>query len=242
MAPGNQGDEGDEGDEGDDALEPFDVDGIKTLSYTAAALLRRISTTELDALHAELVAAQLDPKHEGGDEQDDEDEDDGATAVGISSATRLLQVRDRLEARDYANALLEIELALMDSPGDPLARRLAEQCRQVLARVYVQHFGDRGAIPHVAVEPDVLATHRLGSRAGFLMSRIDGHLSIEALIDVAGMPELEALHTLYELVERGLVRLQAPPANPRPRRARDVGEPGPTTTPIGAVKRPPRKR
>jgi hypothetical protein len=48
----------------------------------------------------------------------------------------------------------------------------------------------------------------LDHRSGFLISRIDGFSTLEELLDVCGMPRLEALKTLSDLLERGAIRLQ----------------------------------
>jgi hypothetical protein len=47
----------------------------------------------------------------------------------------------------------------------------------------------------------------LDHRSGFLLSRIDGLSTVDELLDVCGMPRLEALKTLSELLERGAIRL-----------------------------------
>jgi hypothetical protein len=44
-------------------------------------------------------------------------------------------------------------------------------------------------------------------RAGFLLSLVDGSSTLEAILDVCGMPRLDALRILHELVQRGAVGL-----------------------------------
>jgi hypothetical protein len=41
-----------------------------------------------------------------------------------------------------------------------------------------------------------------------LLSRVDGLSTIEEVLDVCGMPRLEALKTLVDLLERGAIRVQ----------------------------------
>ena len=48
----------------------------------------------------------------------------------------------------------------------------------------------------------------LDHRAGFLLSRVDGHSSIEALLDVGGMSRGDALRIFADLVDQGILRLK----------------------------------
>ena len=42
-------------------------------------------------------------------------------------------------------------------------------------------------------------------RSAFLLSRIDGSMTVEDVLDVSGMPRLEALRVMALLVRRGAV-------------------------------------
>ena len=45
----------------------------------------------------------------------------------------------------------------------------------------------------------------LEPRSAFLLSRIDGSMTVEDVLDVSGMPRLEALREMALLVRRGAV-------------------------------------
>jgi hypothetical protein len=47
----------------------------------------------------------------------------------------------------------------------------------------------------------------LSAKTAFLLSRLDGGLTLENALDVAGMPRMEALHALIELEQNGMIRL-----------------------------------
>jgi hypothetical protein len=51
-----------------------------------------------------------------------------------------------------------------------------------------------------------LAALGLGPEEGFVLSRIDGLLSIDEILDVCGMPRLEAYRYLCQLFLRGILR------------------------------------
>jgi hypothetical protein len=72
----------------------------------------------------------------------------------------------------------------------------------LLERVYESVVGSLAAIPRHGQ-----AVANLDPRSAFLLSRLDGMSSVEDLLDVSGMPRLEALRCLALLVKRGVVTL-----------------------------------
>ena len=47
----------------------------------------------------------------------------------------------------------------------------------------------------------------LDSRAGFVLSLIDGQASVEDVMDMTAMPRLDALKILYELLDRKVIEI-----------------------------------
>jgi hypothetical protein len=62
-------------------------------------------------------------------------------------------------------------------------------------------------IPVVLVDPVRLRATKLDGRAGFLVSLIDGVMSVESLLDVSGMPTDETVALLEDLRRRGIIAL-----------------------------------
>ena len=54
----------------------------------------------------------------------------------------------------------------------------------------------------------------LDHRAGFLLSFVDGSMSIEEVLDVSSMPELDVLRIMFELRQQGVIEIEEPPARP----------------------------
>ena len=67
--------------------------------------------------------------------------------------------------------------------------------------------GGARAIPKVAVETAQVVALGLDHRAGFVLSLVDGHSTIDDLLDVSGMPRRDALRILCALVDRGAIKL-----------------------------------
>jgi hypothetical protein len=82
------------------------------------------------------------------------------------------------------------------APGSKVASRPASDARALLAR-----------IPMILVDADRLLATKLDARAGFLVALIDGVTSVEALLDLSGMPLRETLDLIEDLRRRGIVAL-----------------------------------
>jgi len=60
--------------------------------------------------------------------------------------------------------------------------------------------------PQLAKPLHELAATPLNPRAAFLLSRIDGTLSLDEILDVSGMPRMEAYRYLCQLFLRGVLK------------------------------------
>lgn len=109
---------------------------------------------------------------------------------------------------DLTGALRFAELILGREPDHARARRCAENCRTRLLSLYASKIGSQQAVPIPALSDAELRWLGLDHRAGFLLSRVDGVATVEEVLDVCGMPRLEALKTLVSLLERGAIRLR----------------------------------
>ena len=67
----------------------------------------------------------------------------------------------------------------------------------------------RSDVPRVAMRTVECFDQGLDHRAGFILSLLDGHSSVETVLDVAGLPEQETLAVLCDLCARGIVTLAA---------------------------------
>jgi hypothetical protein len=87
----------------------------------------------------------------------------------------------------------DIDDLLDDMQGTPTARQVT------ITKEYLE------SIPRVVAETAELNASDLEPREYFLVSLLDGSTSVEALLDISGMPGEEALALLDGMVRRGLV-------------------------------------
>ena len=101
-------------------------------------------------------------------------------------------------------ALFLTDLASGDIDGE---FRIAERS-DLLQGVYKAYLGDSTQVPMLTLPLHEIELHQLDNRAAFLLSRIDGSMSVEDILDVCGMSRLEALQLLSGLVMRGVLELR----------------------------------
>lgn len=104
-----------------------------------------------------------------------------------------------LQAGDVGAAVDACEAALAESGGG-LDNNWARDNAALIERIYSA----------ILVAPDRVPQHGvavadLEPRSAFLLSRLDGSMTVEDVLDVSGMPRLEAMRTLALLVRRGAV-------------------------------------
>ena len=115
------------------------------------------------------------------------------------------EMRDKFSLGDYSGALSVAEALLGDDPAHPEALRYAENSRAVLQKMYTARIGPLDRVPIVVVPRDQLRWLSIDHRAGFVLSLVDGVSSLEMVLDVSGMPLLDVLRILYELVQQRVI-------------------------------------
>jgi hypothetical protein len=116
-------------------------------------------------------------------------------------------VRDRFDVGDFSGALILAEGILEHDPESVDALLYAEHCRDVLKQMYISRLGGVGRVPQVAVTDEQLRWLNLDHRAGFLLSLVDGHSTFEEVLDVSGMPPVDALRLLLELLQQNVIKV-----------------------------------
>ncbi len=117
------------------------------------------------------------------------------------------EMTERFALDDFTGALRAAELILGLTPGHEDALRYARLCRERLDQLYTARLSSVGTVPRLAVPSTEIRWLGIDNRAGFLLSRIDGTHDVDELVDISGMPRLEVLKTLTELLDAGTITL-----------------------------------
>jgi hypothetical protein len=132
---------------------------------------------------------------------------DAPTAPADEADAAVRDMRERYAVGDFTGALVIAESILETDPDDLDAKRYAQSCREVLMQMYAARLGALTQIVSVAIPADQIRWLSLDHRAGFLLSLVDGESNVEELLDICGMPRLDALRILYQLLEQRVIAL-----------------------------------
>jgi hypothetical protein len=132
----------------------------------------------------------------------------GPEIVEMTIEDPIAEMRERFSLGDYTGALEIAELMLAEDRDDAEAAQYAESCRGVLESMYAARLGSLDRVPSVLVQRAQLRWLSIDHRAGFVLSLIDGASTIEMILDVCGMPRLDAIRILHELVAQKVVALK----------------------------------
>jgi hypothetical protein len=111
-----------------------------------------------------------------------------------------------VRSSDLERAVIAADLALSEDPNSALAQKLIQRNLETFTTSFQAFLGDLQRTPVLARPLHELGSAPISPRAAFLLSRIDGTLSLDEILDVCGMPRLEAFRYLCQLFLRGILR------------------------------------
>ena len=169
-------------------------------------LYQRAMRPSKGAVSMELIAAELEADL---DEAVSIDPSLGEDAIKARVGWLINRARSENQAGHFPVAVVAIDLALEQHPDSAVAQKLIHSNREVLYEVYRSFLGDLRAVPSLAMAMEKIPMHELDHRAAFLLSRIDGALTLEDVLDVSGMARLEAFRHLSRLLLRGILEIRS---------------------------------
>jgi hypothetical protein len=130
-------------------------------------------------------------------------------APPVSGGTNpVVEMQERFALGDYSGALVMAESMLEENPSHVEAREYADSCRAILQQMYTARIGPLDRVPVVEIARDQLRWLSIDHRTGFILSLVDGVSSLEMILDVCGMPPLDALRMLFELVQQRIISIK----------------------------------
>ena len=121
-------------------------------------------------------------------------------------AKSLIQgARDMLYLDDFSGAVELLEKAAEREPDNNEVAQLLESAQGKLERHLRVKLGDTSRLPQVRMSGDEIIWLNLDHRAGFLLSLIDGHTSIDDLLSICGLPMIDAMRIIVQLLDEKVV-------------------------------------
>lgn len=188
-------------------------EGRVTMDFTGPPL----DLPDDEELSGELHARQIDSAEEPlslelSDIEGDEG-DEARNLVARRGRTSSMDIdlgaemRERFALDDFSGALRVAELILGRDSAHVEALHVADESRRRLEQLYMSRLGGTAGVAQVVVRRNDVRWLGLDHRAGFLLSRVDGLHTIDDLLDVSGMPRIETLKTLVDLLDSGAIRI-----------------------------------
>src|SRR5690606_21493973 len=108
---------------------------------------------------------------------------------------------------DFSGSLQAVEKVVDKVANHPLPQDYLARNRNTLTHLYESKLGSVGAKPRVVIRPDEILWLNIDHRGGFLLSQIDGNLTIEDLYALSGMSRMETARILSELLADGVIEI-----------------------------------
>ena len=109
------------------------------------------------------------------------------------------------ELGDYHSSQSLIEEHLASFPNDPRLDDIRKENLRQIEMKYLAKIGSLEARPVVAISADQLVWHNLNKDKGFVLSRVDGKMTVADLVEIVHLSRHETLKLLAELASDGII-------------------------------------
>jgi hypothetical protein len=106
---------------------------------------------------------------------------------------------------DFSGSLELIEKILHVDSDHGEARDYLRQNESTLISMYESKLGPLSRVPRLAIKPEEILWLNLDHRAGFLLAQIDGTVDYESLFALSGLPRLDTVRILANLIADGVI-------------------------------------
>jgi hypothetical protein len=120
-------------------------------------------------------------------------------ALDLPLTLRVEEMLRRKAAGDYVGAFVLADSIVRERGEHGLARVCLEECSDAL------RFGNSEAVPRPIMSLAEISRLSLPPRAAFMLSRVDGQRTVDAILELCGIPRGAAIRTMAEFVRRRLL-------------------------------------
>ncbi len=131
----------------------------------------------------------------------------GTNEADPAVAALMKSVEELHSLGDFSGSLQAAEKVLAIVPDHALAQDYLARNQKTLTHLYESKLGSVTAKPKVVLRPDEIIWLNIDHRAGFLLSQIDGQLTVEDLYALSGMSRMETAKILAELLADGVIEM-----------------------------------
>lgn len=118
----------------------------------------------------------------------------------------VVEMQELYDMGNYSGALKLAEHILRTEPEDTVAKRIRDNSKETLLHMYEAKFGSFERTPRLAIDTHEVIWHKLDPPTGFVLSRIDGTVTFEDIIDICGLGRYETCRILNHLLQEGIIK------------------------------------
>ncbi|MDJ0762674.1 MAG: hypothetical protein QNJ97_06755 [Myxococcota bacterium] len=115
------------------------------------------------------------------------------------------EMKEFQEVGNYSGALASALEILQDDPENAEAIKCRDAVKEVLTEMYASRIGSFDRVPRVAISNQEIIWHNLDVGTAFILSRIDGLVTFEDILDISGMPKFDTCRILDQLLRDGII-------------------------------------
>jgi len=188
-----------------------EADGEIEIEQAVLTAAEAAAVDDEDAASVEVEATELS----AADIEVLEDDEERVSAPAISGVRpvelglgdpELDAVRGAFERGDLVAVLVEGRALLARRPASKAVLHYTAAARALLVRQTLEELGGSTRTPRVRASTS-LADVDIHPREAFILSLIDGASTVEEIVDMSGMPQLDVLRVLLGLCQRELVHV-----------------------------------
>ncbi len=128
--------------------------------------------------------------------------------AAVSEVDSLLKgAGDMLQLDDFSGAIELLDKVLEQEPGNSRAKGMRDEAEGELLSMLSSKLGNLNRTPRVRMSQDEIIWLNLDNRAGFILSMVDGSLSLDEIISICGLPQLEGMRILVQLLQEKVIEL-----------------------------------
>ena len=122
-----------------------------------------------------------------------------------SGGSILKSAKDRVDLDDLDGAVEVLGSMPNGAPEMAEARSLMGSIQSRLQQQYEAKVGSLDAVPRVLVTDEQLIWMNMNHRVGYVLSQVDGHSAYDDIVALSGMPRVDTLKILSDLIADGVI-------------------------------------
>ncbi len=121
---------------------------------------------------------------------------------------KLKKIKELINNKKFEESYELARALCQDEPDNKEAKELLNICRDSLTEKFSRIFKDSNLIPFMKIELTDLMNYSLTQEDGFVISLIDGKVTLQEIIDTSGLNDFECKRVISKLQNLGIIALK----------------------------------